>query len=176
MIQAGAGQSTLQSTAEAAEAAAAAAMTQAGIVKADAVFAFFTVEHAAHGSELLRRLIRCTGTDRIIGSSAAGVITQDGETEANHGLAVLVFKSDQMRADPFLHQPLRERDEEIGVAIARDVGSLAAENSLLVLIPDTYNGQPQLMLEQIQETGFVPVVGAGSSENGMTQIGRASCR
>jgi small ligand-binding sensory domain FIST len=175
MIRAGTGQSTVGSTTQAAEQAAAAAMAQAGITKADAVFAFFTVEHAAKGDELLQTLMRYTGTDRIIGSSAAGVIAGEAETEVSHGLAVMALASDQMRAESFLHHPLRERDAEIGAEMARQSASTTDESPLLVVIPDTYNGQPQVMLEQIQENGFVPIVGAGSSENGTVRATYQAC-
>jgi small ligand-binding sensory domain FIST len=41
----------------------------------------------------------------------------------------------------------------------------------LALFPDTYNGQPQRLLESLHdERGFSPVVGAGASENGAAQV------
>ena len=110
MIRAGAGQSSEHSTARAAEDAARQAMAQAGIQRADAALVFFTADHAKSKRELIEPLCRVTGTDRIAGASAAGILTGAGEVEGGHGMAVLVLASDQMAAQPFLFQPLRERD------------------------------------------------------------------
>src|ERR1700747_2545237 len=114
MIYAGAGQSSHGGTQKAVEEPPGAAMAQAGVAKADAAVVFFTVEHAANAGPLLEGLRRGTGTDRIVGSSGAGMLTQQGEIEGSQGLAVLVFSSDQIVSDPFLYKPLRERDQEIG--------------------------------------------------------------
>ena len=73
-----------------------------------------------------------------------------------------------------MHQPLRDHDEEVGAQIAQMLG--ADQDSLLALFPDTYNGQPHRLLRSIeQKIGFVPVVGAGSSENGMDQATYQIC-
>jgi len=175
MIRTGAGQSSHRSTAQAAAEAAHQAMAQAGIRRADAALVFFTVDHAKSPRELLEPLRRVTGTDRIAGASAAGILTADGEVEGSHGVAVLVLASEQMQARPFLFQPLRERDREVGAEIAR-FNWAAAQHSLLTLFPDTYNGQPQRLLQALaQETGFVPAVGAGASENGTAQATYQLC-
>jgi small ligand-binding sensory domain FIST len=176
MIYAGVGQSSQGGTQKAVEEAAGVAMAQAGINKADAVLVFFTVEHAANQGPLIDGLCRTTGTDRIIGSSAAGILTQKGEVEGSQGLAVLVFSSDQIHSDSFLFKPLRERDQEIGSEIARMGAARGEESSLLILLPDTYNGQPQPLLQSLHEgAGFVPVVGAGSSESGMARATYQLC-
>jgi small ligand-binding sensory domain FIST len=176
MIRAGAGQSSLATTEEAAEQAAAAAMSQAGISRADAVVVFFTADHAAKSRTLLSTLTRVTGSDRIVGSSAAGVLTGAGEIEGQHGIAVLVFSSEEIQTHPFLFQPLRERDEEVGGKIAQMLAPTSSRASLLTLFPDTYNGQPQQLLNSLADrTDFVPVVGAGSSEAGTAQATYQIC-
>src|SRR5205807_9251574 len=44
------------------------------------------------------------------------------------------------------------------------------------LLPDTYNGQPQRLLQSIQrQVGFIPVVGAGCSESGMARATYQLC-
>jgi len=176
MIYAGAGQSSHGTTQKAVEEAAGAAMAQAGVKKADAVLVFFTVDHAANREPLIDGLRRTTGTDRVLGSSAAGILTQKGEVEGNQGLAVLVFSSDQIQSDAFLFKPLRERDQEIGREIANAGPRRGEGSSLLILLPDTYNGQPQPLLQSLHErAGFVPVVGAGSSESGMARATYQLC-
>jgi small ligand-binding sensory domain FIST len=76
-----------------------------------------------------------------------------------------------------LIQPLREHDDNAGAEIARQVRSSAGpENELLVLLPDTYNGQPQRLLGSLEShAGFVPVIGAGASESGMARTTYQLC-
>ena len=176
MIRAGAGQSSEHSTARAAEDAARQAMAQAGIRRADAALVFFTADHAKFQRELIEPLRRVVETDQIAGASAAGILTPGGEVEGSHGLAVLVMASDQMQARPFLFEPLRERDREVGAEIARCAANRAEQNSLLTLFPDTYNGQPQRLLQALElEGGFIPAVGAGATENGTAQATYQLC-
>jgi small ligand-binding sensory domain FIST len=166
MIHAGAGQSSLAATKDAVAQAAAQALAEARIGRADTAVAFFTAEHANHSRELTDSLRSATGAEKIAGCSAAGILTGSGEVEGSHGIGVLVLASEQLHSDPFLVQPLRERDENAGAEIGRRVHSAAAENRLLVLLPDTYNGQPQLLLGSVEShAGFVPVIGAGASES-----------
>jgi small ligand-binding sensory domain FIST len=176
MIRAGVGQSTDDSTAQAAEEAASQAMAQAGIARADAVIVFFTADHAGHQRELIEPLCRVTGTDQIAGSSAVGILTSGTEVEGSHGVAALVLSSDQLQGRPFLFKPLRERNADIGAEIGRFALAGSGQNSLLTLFPDTYNSQPQRLLQSLaHEAGFVPVVGAGSSENGAAQATYQLC-
>lgn len=176
MIHAGVGQSSNRSTAQAAEQAVTLALNQAGIARADAVVVFFTTDHATHKEQLVETVARLSGTDKIVGSSGAGVLTGDNELEGQHGIAVLVIAGDQINTNPFIFAPLRERDLEVGGAIAQAAVAAGQQNSLMVLFPDTYNGQPQRLLHQIQsQAGFVPVVGAGSSENGAAQATFQMC-
>ena len=111
MIRAGAGQSSSPSTEQAAAQAAGAAMDQAGVSRADAAMVFFTAEHAANSQHLLSTLRRVTRSEKIVGSSGAGILTGAGEMEGAPGVAVLVFAADEIQSRPFLFQPLRERDE-----------------------------------------------------------------
>jgi small ligand-binding sensory domain FIST len=167
MIKAGAGQSSSASTASAVEEALEQALAQAGVRQADGVVVFFSVEHAAHERELLETIRRVAGTDRIAGCSAAGILTQRGELEGGHGLAVLAISSEQVRYQPLWFKPLREHESEIGAELAQVTAPSEAAGSLLALFPDTYSGQPQEILESLHdERGFTPVVGAGASENG----------
>lgn len=176
MIRAGAGQSSHHSTEQAAAEAAHRAMAQAGMAHADTALVFFTADHAKSPRELLEPLRRVTGTDQIVGASAAGILTGAGELERSRGLAVLVLASDQMAARPFVFRSLRERDREVGTEIARCAADRAEQNTLLTLFPDTYNGQPQRLLQALeQEGGFVPVVGAGAAESGTAQATYQFC-
>lgn len=167
MLRVGVGQSSNLSTERAAEEATAKAMARSGAKQADSVLVFFTADHVRDCQKLLSVISRVAGTDRIAGSSGAGVLTNEGEIEGSAGLAVLVLSSDCMESRPFLFHPLRDRDREAGAQICRMVSGDSAEDSLLVLLPDGYNGQPRRLFEEIEEErGFLPIVGAGSSESG----------
>ena len=167
MIHAGVGQSSSQSSEQAIEQAAVAAMQQAGISRADFAVVFLTVDHLPNYQQIVTVLKRLCGTGQIVGSSGAGVLTGEGETEGVRGLAVLVVSSPEIRGNPFLFQPVRGRDKEVGDQIALLIGSPAKENSHLILFPDSYNSRPDGLFAALENRiGFVPVVGAGSSENG----------
>jgi small ligand-binding sensory domain FIST len=176
MIRAGAGQSSLSSTRDAVAQAATQALAQAKIARADVAIAFFTAEHAARPRELAETLSSASGAGKIAGCSAAGILTGAGEVEGSHGVGVLVLASDQLSGDTFLVQPLREHDENAGAEIALRISAAAAANELVVLLPDTYNGQPQRLLGSLEShAGFVPVIGAGASESGMTRATYQLC-
>jgi hypothetical protein len=61
-------------------------------------------------------------SERPIVGSSGPESSQAREIEGRHGLAVLVFASDKF-SQPFLFQPLREHDEEVGQNRAVAVGS-----------------------------------------------------
>jgi small ligand-binding sensory domain FIST len=167
MLRVGAGQSSKPSAELAAQEAATQAMSHGGLQSADAVVVFFTVDYVAEAEKLTATIRRITDTDRIVGCSALGVLSDAGEIEGTHGISVLAFASDQIRARPVFFSPLRGQDQTVGAELARKVSEEPGKNSLLVLLPDTYNTQPRHLLEGIRREGFLPpVVGAGCSENG----------
>jgi small ligand-binding sensory domain FIST len=167
MIRAGVGLSAHPSTQRAAEEAATQAIAQAGIRSADTAVAFFTTEHAARAQELVTGVTRVAGCSQIVGCSSAGVLTGAGEIEGAPGLAILVFSSDQMQSLSFLCSDLRAREEEIGTEIAQKIGPRTGRQQLLSLFPDTYNAQPDRLLQTIRRrAGFSPIVGAGASASG----------
>ena len=142
-------------------------MSHARIAEADLVVVFFTVDHLADYQKLLSAIKIITRSERIVGSSGAGVLSRDGEIEGAPGIAVLVLSSEDLGANPLMFNPLKARDREIGGEIARAVKTEPGKESLLVLFPDPYNAQPGRLFEGIEEgLGSFPVVGAGSSENG----------
>ena len=167
MLRAGVGQSSLPITEQAAKEAATRAMNQAGAGDAALVLVFFTVDHLPAFRKVLETVRRITGTDQVVGCSGVGVLTGDGEIEGSPGLAVLALSSDDIETHPFLFHPLHERDREAGLELSRLAGEWSAKEALLVLLPDAYNGHPRRLLQGVEEhLGYVPVVGAGPSENG----------
>jgi len=167
MIRAGVGQSQQQSTGQAVEAAARQALAHAGISRADLAMIFFTADHAGHQRELVTAVIRTVGTDCVVGSSAAGVLTGEGEIEGSGGIAVLVIAGEEIIGRPFIFQPLKGNETNLGASFGEFLAKTQEQNSLMVLLPDTYNGNPQPLLRSMaSNAGFHPVIGAGSTENG----------
>jgi small ligand-binding sensory domain FIST len=112
-------------------------------------------------------LARAIGTDCVAGASGAGVLTGAGEIEGDHGVAVMVFATEQFFARPFLFEPLRGNEANLGETFGGFLAKAQDEKSLMLLFPDTYNGNAQSLLQAIQaRAGFHPIAGAGASENG----------
>src|SRR5512139_1051829 len=167
MIRAGVGQSNKSATDQAVTEAAERAMAQAGIGRADGGVIFFTADHAGHGRELVTALARAIGTDCVAGASGAGILTGDGEIEGEHGVAVMVFATDRFFARPFLFEPLRGNEANLGETFGGFLAKAQDEKSLMLLFPDTYNGDAQSLLQAIaSRAGFHPIAGAGASESG----------
>jgi small ligand-binding sensory domain FIST len=168
MIHAGVGQSADPSTEKAVEQAFAAAFLQAGVSQADFALVVFTAEHLRDQEKLGDAVRRAAGTPSIIGSSAAGILTADSEVEGSHGVAVLVVSSDRLQADAFICESLRGRDDSVAAEITKIRRPEPAKNLLTVLMPDSYNGQAQQLLQAVHnQAGYSPIVGAGSSESGI---------
>jgi small ligand-binding sensory domain FIST len=169
MIRAGVGQSQAQATAEAVKEASGQALASAGVARADLAMMFFTSDHAARPRELASSLITSVGTDCVVGCSGAGVLTGEGEIEGGGGVAVLVVAADEIVGRPFIFEPLRGNEENLGNSFGDFLAKSDDENSLMILLPDTYNGNPQPLLSAMaSKAGFHPVVGAGTTENGTT--------
>lgn len=168
MIRAGVGQSTEASTEKAVEQAFAAALAHAEIRQADMALIVLTAEHMRDQERLRNAVSHAANHAVVVGSSAAGILTGEGEVEGSHGIAVLALASDQLQANAFLFEPLRGHDAEAGARIAKLAGPALGGNLLTVLMPDSYNGQAQEMLQAMErEIGYSPVIGAGSSESGV---------
>jgi small ligand-binding sensory domain FIST len=168
MIRAGVGRSTEASTEKAVDQAFAAALAQAEIRQADMALIVFTAEHMRDQERLRNAVSHASNHAVVVGSSAAGILTGEGEVEGSHGIAVLALASDQLQTKAFLFEPLRGHDAEAGARVAKLTGPSLGGNLLTVLIPDSYNGQAQEMLQAIErEIGYSPVIGAGSSESGV---------
>ncbi|MGH7843622.1 MAG: FIST N-terminal domain-containing protein [Candidatus Binatia bacterium] len=139
-------------------------MNQLG-ASADIVLVFATIEHWQ--SDFRIKLRDITQTERIVGCSGLGVLTGQAEVDAGTGFAVLALASDRIKTEPILYQPLRDQDREFGKWLAQKTAASLPRSSLLTLFPDTYNSQPQLLLQGLEEDlGPLAVVGAGCSENG----------
>ncbi len=167
MLKAGVGASIEKSTVSAATAAAREAMARAGLLQADFALVFATIPHAALYPRMLERIAEVTRTRHVVGCSAMGIVTSDGEVEDEPAIAVLVLASDTVVATPFLVRSLRQQG---GLAARRMTSMLANARSchdLLMLFPDTLTLQARPFLDGLcRAWPGVATVGGGASENG----------
>jgi len=164
MLEAGTGKSSNASTDLAVKEAATQAMCRLSR-KADLAVVFATADHLPDLQQGLNSLQTLTGTGQIVGCSGLGVLTGEEETEGSSGVAVMAMASDVVRAHPFLHDSLRDHDEEVGVQIAHQL--IAHKPSVIAMLTDGYNCRPEALLAGLdQQEPFTPLVGAAASENG----------
>lgn len=174
MIRAGAGLSDLPASGEAARRAAADALAEARLERADLLFLFLTADHLPRFPDAARAAAEASGGARVVGCTGYGVLTSEGEIEGGPGAAALALGGDGIAAAPFLAEGLSGAPRECGRAIGRQArGTLgrAIEEGpppLVILLPDTYNLRPRELFEGIHE-GLgrrALIVGGGASENG----------
>ena len=94
-------------------------------------------------------------------------MTGEGEIEGSSGVAVLVIASDEIIGRPFIFEPLKGNEANLGATFGEFLAKADDKNSLMILLPDSYNGNPQpLLASMASKAGFHPAIGAGSTENG----------
>lgn len=166
MIKAGSGFSDLENSISAANAAAKGAMDQAGLSKADWVMVFCTFPHRANYEEILKVICQVTQTKNVSGCSAIGVLSNQGEIEAQPGIAVLAVSSSKMKSKPFVIYQLGAGGMKAGEEIGELLKSSKSPNSILTLLPDPFHIHPELLFKGIEsKLGEVPIVGASASED-----------
>lgn len=167
MIHAGVGLSTEKDTERASREATETALARARVDTADLAIVFATTDHGPLYSRLLRTVKETANATHVVGCSAGGVLTTDGEVERTPGVAVLTVQADTFSASRFFIPQLRGRGQEVGKEVAEVARSSAGPHSLLVVFPDTYNFNPTAFFSGLHETApDIPVVGGGASEDG----------
>jgi small ligand-binding sensory domain FIST len=176
MIWAGSGLSRRPDGIKAAEEAAAAALSAAGLDRAGLVFLFSTADHARGYTDMVAAVRQATGCGNLVGCSGAGVLTSEGEIEGEHGVAVLALAADRATAAPFLVEGLKGRDRDAGRELGRIVAPYRQGDSVLVLLPDTLNCNPDALFDGIADVlGDIPVVGGGAADDGAGQTTHQMC-
>jgi small ligand-binding sensory domain FIST len=162
MIRVGVGQSQRTVLADALEDAATIAMGNAQLAKADLAVVFATVDYQSDYGRLFHTIHDVSGCDHLVGCSGVSVLTSAGEVEDEPAVAVLVLRSDDVSAMPFLVSS--DDSSTIGAAIRERISPKLHENSLLVVLPDVRCISPEALVHQIGEDGSrLPVVGAAAS-------------
>jgi small ligand-binding sensory domain FIST len=167
MLQAGVGFSPQQDTQKAAVEATRMAMQRAQCTTADFALVFATIGHGPGYSLLLRTIKNTAHATHVVGCSAGGVLTTDGEVEHAPGVAVLVVQSDAFTASRLFLPQLRGRGYETGKEIAAFVQPRLGPDNLLTIFPDTYNFNASAFFHGLAEgVPSLTIVGGGASEDG----------
>ena len=162
MMRAGVGQSQRTNLAEAIDEASRIAMGSTRLAKADLAIVFATVHYQSGFGELFETVQEVTGCNHVVGCSAASVLTSAGEFEGEPAVAVLVLRSDDVTATPFLMSESKTLD--IGTAMREFISAEVRENALLVVFPDVRCISPESLITQIGKDGDeLPIVGAAPS-------------
>jgi small ligand-binding sensory domain FIST len=168
MIKVGVGQSLSENSNEAAREAASQAMERGGLTTVDWVLVFCTFPHRSSYKDILKSVCKTTQTTNLAGCSAIGMLTNFGEVEGGPGVAVLAVSSDDIHADSFLIHNTQDGGMKAGIEIGDSMRMMLnkRENRLLMLLPDPFYIQPELLSRGIESRmGNIPIVGASASEH-----------
>ena len=167
MLHAGVGLSTQKDTRKAGIEATQTALTRSRSDTADLALVFATVEHGPGYSLLLRTIKDVARATHVVGCSAGGVLTSDGEIEHAPGVAVLTVRADSLSVSRFFVPQLRGRGHETGQEVAACIRPHLGAHNLLVVFPDTYNFNSAAFFNGLSEAApHLPTVGGGASEDG----------
>jgi small ligand-binding sensory domain FIST len=167
MLRAGVGHSTANNPATASAEATEAALAEAGLRIADAALCFATSAYGGAYPLMLRTVAAEAGTLQVAGCSSLGVIGGGREIESGPGVSVLVIGGASLSVKRLFAPSLRGRDSEVVAELASAARPAMGRNNLLCLFADTYNLNPDAMLQALaRELPGVAVVGGGATEDG----------
>ncbi|MGH7949225.1 MAG: FIST signal transduction protein [Candidatus Binataceae bacterium] len=167
MLKAGVGWSTASNPRIAASEAVRDALAEAGLERVEGALVFATTAYGAAFPLILRTVVSEAHTQEVAGCSSMGIIAGEQEIESGAALSVLVFGGDAIRAKRLFVPSLRGRAAEVAAQIGAVVRPVAGRRKLLCLFPDTYNFEPDPMLEALErELPGVMMVGGGATEDG----------
>lgn len=147
-----------------------------GTSRAEAAIFFATPGYGPAYGRIERAIREIVGVGEVVGCSAAGVVSREGERERGAAVSALALRGDFEVRRVFVPS-LRGRAEEVGRELGRVVATLDAEPKTLLLLADSYNLAPDELLAGVESAAPGTVVlGAGASEDGTigetTVVGR----
>lgn len=167
MLHAGVGYSVSNNPKVAAAEATQEAMRQAGLHHAAGALCFATTAHGAAFPLILRTVGAEARTRDVAGCSSVGVIAAEREIESGPAVAAMVFGGSSLNAKRLFVPSLRGRAREAAAELAAAARPALGRCNLLCLFADTYNLEPDALLEALgRELPGVTVVGGGASEDG----------
>lgn len=162
MIRVGVGHSQIISASQAIKQATTMAMGNAKLAKADLAIVFATTDYQDEYTQLFEGVQEISGCDHLTGCSGISLLTSEGEFEERPAVAVLVLRSDQISAFPFL--AAANEEAAIGTTIRGRIEPELRDTSLLVVFPDVRSVRPAELVQQIGADGHkLPIVGGAAS-------------
>ena len=141
MIQIGSGISENHSLEKAAIEAVQKALERTGASKPDALLVFATGGETSKWASILKKIKSLTGTPRVVGSSAFGVLTEEQEVEQRPGVASLAFSGLKDSIFPFLIPNLQENNFKAATSLAETLKGSLDRSSLAMILPDAFSFQ-----------------------------------
>ncbi|PYM11492.1 MAG: hypothetical protein DMD81_26750 [Candidatus Rokuibacteriota bacterium] len=171
MIAAGTGLAVGDTFDDAALAASLQALERSGTDHADLALVFVTGDDALpRAHQALHAVRRVTGARVVLGSSGAGVLTEEREVEGQAAVAVLAIRTERLVATPFLFERQGQHGD-VGAELAQRIGPTVAEGGCALVLPDAIGCNPPGLLAGLDESlGFVPVLGAVAAGGPMFEL------
>lgn len=165
-VNVGAGVSRAADTAEAVQAALAAALAQANLERAPWALCFFTSAHLSRADVIRDVILEQAGCQALCGCSALGVLGAGEEIERGPGVAVMVGASPALGV---LSQMLPGSGAGLGQLAAAD--EMRGETRALIVLPDSFRVDNTQLRDRLEsEVEAIEVVGAGSTDDGTLGI------
>lgn len=152
---------------QAARTAAKQALDKAGLTQAQTALFFLTSDYKKHYEKIASEIKTVTGAKNIVGASAGGVLTDEGEIEKQAGLCVMVIDSSNIDIQSFLIPNLQESSFRAGEKTAHLLRKNQTSTNLMLLFPDPFSFQGAHFFEGFEQNyGYVPMIGASAAEDG----------
>lgn len=170
MIRAGSGLSENLSLEKAALEAAAQSLERSGLSKAGTLLVFAAFKDPAKWAAALKKVKSFTGAETVVGSSAFGVLSDQGEVEQRISVAALALEAPRGTLFPFLVPNLQENNLQAGAGLARKIREAEMDPSLVMILPDAFSFRHGLFFDGYEsEAGYTPLIGGSASERGGTE-------
>lgn len=162
--------SRFQHSQTAAEACVRDALKKMDTDRADFAIVYTSTHHHKHLDSITQTIKRATQVAHVVGSSNYGVITEDCEIEDEPAVALMLVKSNEIRATAVLAHNLQESSFKAGAQVGSALNERGCKPAALWLSPDHYSFQPALFFDALsRQLGEVPCIGSTASENGEIQ-------
>lgn len=142
------------------------ALAKLGTAKAAAAIFFASSEYRRHYAKISKVIKEITGAETVIGSSGAGILTEEIEIERQAGLGLMLISPGHMETASFMIKNLQESNFKAGEKAGAAMRTSPPPH-LLLLFPDPFSFQSHLFFDGFENAcGYVPMLGGASAESG----------
>ncbi len=169
-IQVGVGVSRKRDTGEATHEALRLAANRTNLNQMDWAVVFFTSPHIPKAEEIRNIIRQETQCPHIVGCSAMGVLTLDGEVSGTAGLAIMLGSTPQFRFASFAHWQEYYDSPSVNQQLKETLVEFAAPSPLLFLLADAYTQLPYNLINALNYVSTHPLTfGGGACDDGARQ-------